>query len=110
MLDSFKREFGLDGKPSHEQDAISANLVSLFQGGSFFGAAFEKHFHFGVHLYSRTSRFQLPVSQSLGRKWTINLSNVLFIASALMQVGFFFGPLLRFSVCFRFFLQDRSLL
>jgi hypothetical protein len=40
-LGSFRRDFGLEGKSSKEQDNISANLVSLFQGGSFFGAAYD---------------------------------------------------------------------
>lgn len=40
-----------------------------FQGGSFFGAG-----------------LQYPITLKIGRKWTIILSNVLFIASGFMQV------------------------
>ena len=52
-----------------ESDEMSANLVSLFQGGSFFGAA-----------------LQLPFTQTFGRKWSIIVSNIIFIASGFMQV------------------------
>ena len=49
-------------------DQISSNLVSLFQGGSFFGAGAQ---------YYMTERW--------GRKWSIIISNIIFIASAFMQ-------------------------
>jgi MFS family permease len=67
-LDSFQRDFGLTDKSDDEKDAINANLVSLFQGGSFFGAA-----------------LQLPITQKFGRKWSIIISNILFIASPLIE-------------------------
>jgi hypothetical protein len=43
-------------------------MVSLFQGGSFFGAGAQ---------YYMTERW--------GRKWSIIVSNIIFIASAFMQ-------------------------
>ncbi|SDA01398.1 BZ3500_MvSof-1268-A1-R1_Chr10-1g02626 [Microbotryum saponariae] len=67
-LTSFQRDFGTLSKSPKERDAISANLVSLFQGGSFFGAA-----------------FQLPITNTLGRKWSIIISNIIFIVSAIVQ-------------------------
>jgi len=70
-LDSFQRAFGIADKSEDEKDAIDANLVSLFQGGSFFGAA-----------------LQLPVTQFFGRKWAIILSNIIFILSAFLQASF----------------------
>ncbi|KAJ9096729.1 hypothetical protein QFC21_004999 [Naganishia friedmannii] len=63
-LDSFKRDFRMSERSSTTQ----ANLVSLFQGGSFFGAG-----------------MQLPLTEKFGRKWTILFANVIFIASAFAQ-------------------------
>lgn len=63
-LDSFKRDF----KMSERSSTTQANLVSLFQGGSFFGAG-----------------LQLPLTEKFGRKWTIIFANVIFIASAFAQ-------------------------
>lgn len=63
------RDFGMDAMSRSESDEMSANLVSLFQGGSFFGAA-----------------LQLPFTQTFGRKWSVIASNFIFIASGFMQV------------------------
>ena len=60
-LESFKREFG-------NTSQTKANLVSLFQGGSFFGAG-----------------LQLPFTERFGRKYSVIFANVLFIASAFAQ-------------------------
>ncbi|KAJ7263057.1 hypothetical protein C8J57DRAFT_1719247 [Mycena rebaudengoi] len=68
-LPSFQQDFGLVTQSKSARDNASANLVSLFQGGSFFGAG-----------------LQLPVTQKLGRKWAIIISNIIFIASAFIQV------------------------
>lgn len=68
-LDSFIRDFGMDTMSKSESDEMSANLVSLFQGGSFFGAA-----------------LQLPFTQTFGRKWSVVASNIIFIVSGFMQV------------------------
>jgi hypothetical protein len=53
---------------SERSSTTQANLVSLFQGGSFFGAG-----------------LQLPLTEKFGRKWTILFANVIFIASAFAQ-------------------------
>lgn len=53
---------------SERSSTTQANLVSLFQGGSFFGAG-----------------MQLPLTEKFGRKWTIIFANVIFIASAFAQ-------------------------
>jgi sugar porter (SP) family MFS transporter len=45
-----------------------ADMVSLFQAGSFFGAG-----------------IQLPFTEKYGRKWSVIFSNVIFIASAFAQ-------------------------
>ncbi|KAH8832407.1 general substrate transporter [Flagelloscypha sp. PMI_526] len=68
-LTSFQRDFGMLHLSASQFNNASANLVSLFQGGSFFGAG-----------------LQYPITLKIGRKWTIILSNVLFIASGFMQV------------------------
>lgn len=67
-LPSFQREFGLDVLSKPARSNARANMVSLFQAGSFFGAG-----------------LQLPLNERYGRKWTIIVSNILFIASAFAQ-------------------------
>ncbi|KAF2758324.1 sugar transporter [Pseudovirgaria hyperparasitica] len=37
-LDSFKRDFGLNGRSQFERDTLQGNIVSTFQAGTFFGA------------------------------------------------------------------------
>lgn len=64
-LGSFKAAYGLNADNSSN---TSANLVSLFQAGSFFGAG-----------------LQLPMTTRLGRKWSIVISNLIFIVSAIVQ-------------------------
>ncbi|ORY76871.1 and other transporter-domain-containing protein [Leucosporidium creatinivorum] len=64
-LQSFKTAFGLNSSNSSN---TSANLVSLFQAGSFFGAG-----------------LQLPMTTRFGRKWSIIISNLIFIVSAIVQ-------------------------
>lgn len=64
-LASFKSAFGLNSSNSSN---TSANLVSLFQAGSFFGAG-----------------LQLPMTTRFGRKWSIIISNLIFIVSAIVQ-------------------------
>jgi MFS family permease len=64
-LPSFKADFKLSGKNATNQ---KANMVSLFQAGSFFGAG-----------------LQLPVTERFGRKWAVIVANLIFIASAFVQ-------------------------
>jgi len=67
-LPSFQREFGLNVMDKVTRANTRANLVSLFQAGSFFGAG-----------------MQLPMNEKYGRKWTIIFATVLFQASAFAQ-------------------------
>lgn len=94
-LPSFMRDFGIT-KAGKGQ--TSANLVSLFQGGSFFGAG--------------ASAF---VVEPLGRKWTIFGANIIFIASAFAQtfaagsVGIFmFGRQVSTLSCFPLSLTSKT--
>jgi MFS family permease len=64
-LASFRTAFGITSANSSN---TSANLVSLFQAGSFFGAG-----------------LQLPMTTRFGRKWSIIISNLIFIVSAIVQ-------------------------
>lgn len=64
-LQSFRTAFGITKENSSN---ASANLVSLFQAGSFFGAG-----------------LQLPMTTRFGRKWSIIISNLIFIVSAIVQ-------------------------
>ncbi|GAA6024776.1 hypothetical protein JCM10207_005582 [Rhodosporidiobolus poonsookiae] len=64
-LASFKREFSLANKTSKEFAAISANIVSTYQGGCFFG-----------------SILGYPAGQLLGRRWGLFLSALVFCLGA----------------------------
>ncbi|GAA6024948.1 hypothetical protein JCM10207_001443 [Rhodosporidiobolus poonsookiae] len=64
-LASFKKEFGLATKTSKEFAAISANIVSTYQGGCFFG-----------------SLLGYPAGQLLGRRWGLFLSALVFCLGA----------------------------
>ncbi|KAF2759046.1 general substrate transporter [Pseudovirgaria hyperparasitica] len=66
-MDAFKHSFGLDTK--HENYAnVQGNIVSVLQGGCFFGAA---------------SSFWL--GDKLGRKWSLILADTVFIIGSLVQ-------------------------
>jgi sugar porter (SP) family MFS transporter len=68
-LQSFKEEFGLtDQAGAAKQAFLSANIVSLYQAGCFFGAL-----------------FGYPVGYYLGRKWGLCFAAVLFCAGAAIQ-------------------------
>ncbi|KAJ6485546.1 general substrate transporter [Mycena sanguinolenta] len=69
-LASFKSEFGLTTKSTSEFNFISANIVSVFQAGCFFGA------FFGYF----TGYF-------IGRKYGLLLSSAIFILGAGLQCG-----------------------
>ncbi|GAA6035524.1 hypothetical protein JCM8097_000298 [Rhodosporidiobolus ruineniae] len=62
---SFKSEFGLATKSATEFAAISANIVSTYQGGCFFG-----------------SLLGYPAGQLLGRRWGLMLSALVFCLGA----------------------------
>ncbi|GAA6035531.1 hypothetical protein JCM8097_000301 [Rhodosporidiobolus ruineniae] len=64
-IKSFKSEFGLATKSATEFAAISANIVSTYQGGCFFG-----------------SLLGYPAGQLLGRRWGLMLSALVFCLGA----------------------------
>ncbi|KAH8926571.1 general substrate transporter [Atractiella rhizophila] len=67
-LPSFISEFGFDKMSKGEVTNEKANLVSLFQAGSFFGTI-----------------MQLPFTERYGRWPAIQFANIIFIASAFAQ-------------------------
>ncbi|KAJ7709006.1 MFS quinate transporter QutD [Mycena rosella] len=69
-LPSFKKEFGLDTKSTAEFNVISANIVSVYQAGCFFGA-------FLGYL----------IGYFMGRKYGLLLSSALFLLGAGLQCG-----------------------
>ncbi|KAJ7114098.1 general substrate transporter [Mycena epipterygia] len=69
-LASFKNEFGLTTKSTAEFNVISANIVSVYQAGCFFGAF-----------------FGYLIGYFLGRKYGIFLSSAIFVLGAGLQCG-----------------------
>ncbi|KAF8211091.1 hypothetical protein K438DRAFT_1808793 [Mycena galopus ATCC 62051] len=69
-LASFKSEFGLTTKSTTEFNFISANIVSVFQAGCFFGAF-----------------FGYLTGYFIGRKYGLVLSSAIFILGAGLQCG-----------------------
>jgi sugar porter (SP) family MFS transporter len=69
-LPSFRSEFGLDKMAVTEVNFISANIVSTYQAGCFFGAI-----------------FGYPVGQLLGRKFGLLIAATTFILGAGMTCG-----------------------
>jgi MFS family permease len=66
---SFQREFGLDKLNLGQSNAVSSNIVSVFQGGCFFGAL-----------------FALPLSERFGRRYPILGSAALFVLGSFLQI------------------------
>ncbi|KAJ7173454.1 quinate permease-like protein [Mycena filopes] len=69
-LASFKSEFGLTTKSTTEFNFISANIVSVYQAGCFFGAF-----------------IGYPTGYFLGRKYGLLLSSAIFLLGAGLQCG-----------------------
>ncbi|KAK0192608.1 quinate permease [Armillaria mellea] len=69
-LASFKSEFALTKKTTTEFNLISANIVSLYQAGCFFGAI-----------------FGYPIGYYLGRRWGLFLAGFVFCVGAAMQTA-----------------------
>ncbi|KAJ7777154.1 general substrate transporter [Mycena metata] len=69
-LASFKSEFGLTTKSTTEFNLISANIVSVYQAGCFFGAF-----------------FGYLTGYFLGRKYGLLLSSAIFLLGAGLQCG-----------------------
>ncbi|OAG08073.1 MFS quinate transporter-like protein QutD [Paraphaeosphaeria sporulosa] len=63
---SFQRDFGMDKMSKKELNDVSSNLTSIYSAGGFFGALF--------------AFFSLEL---LGRRWTVILSDIVFIVGAL---------------------------
>ncbi|KAL9109121.1 MAG: hypothetical protein Q9227_006212 [Pyrenula ochraceoflavens] len=69
-LDSFKSEFGFDNLTKSQVNLLSANIVSCYQAGAFFGAF-----------------FAYPAGHFLGRRWGLCIFSVVFILGAGMMLG-----------------------
>ncbi|GKZ85085.1 hypothetical protein AnigIFM56816_010849 [Aspergillus niger] len=69
-LDSFKNEFHWDSMSTAKQNLVSANIVSCYQAGAFFGAF-----------------FAYPIGHFWGRKWGLMLSALLFTLGAGLMLG-----------------------
>ncbi|PFH49383.1 hypothetical protein AMATHDRAFT_147771 [Amanita thiersii Skay4041] len=69
-LPSFKDEFILTHKPTSELNLISANIVSMYQAGSFFGAI-----------------FGYPIGYYWGRKYGLMASSAIFCVGAILQIA-----------------------
>ncbi|PLB35440.1 sugar porter family MFS transporter [Aspergillus candidus] len=70
QLDSFKDEFNWDDMLPGKQDLVSANIVSLYQAGAFFGAF-----------------FAYPIGHFWGRKWGLMCSALIFTLGAGLMLG-----------------------
>ncbi|PGG98642.1 hypothetical protein AJ79_08797 [Helicocarpus griseus UAMH5409] len=69
-LDSFQSEFKFEDRSESEQDLLSANIVSLYQAGAFFGAL-----------------FAYPVGHFFGRKIGLLATAVVFTLGAGLMLG-----------------------
>lgn len=67
-LQSFKDAFGIINLSTNETNNISSNIVSVFQGGCFFGAL-----------------FVLPISDRYGRRLPLIVSSIIFLIGSFMQ-------------------------
>ncbi|GES59067.1 quinate permease [Aspergillus terreus] len=69
-LQSFKDEFNWDAMSSDKQNLISANIVSLYQAGAFFGAF-----------------FAYPMGHFWGRRWGLFVAALVFTLGAGLMLG-----------------------
>ncbi|KAF5381404.1 hypothetical protein D9757_009042 [Collybiopsis confluens] len=69
-LSSFKSEFGLDKLSTTEFNVVSANIVSTFQAGCFFGAL-----------------FGYPIGYYWGRKYGLFFASIFFNVGSALQVA-----------------------
>lgn len=72
---SFQRDFGLlqpNGKPVSNLATLQGNIVSILQGGAFFGAI-----------------FAAPIENGIGRKRCLMIGCVIFIAGGVIQTACF---------------------
>ncbi|CAN8106560.1 unnamed protein product [Discula destructiva] len=69
-LDSFRRDFSLDGKSTTERDTIQGNIVSTFQAGCFFGAL-----------------LMFPLAEKIGRKRAVMIAAMVFCVGAVLMTA-----------------------
>ena len=69
-LDSFKRDYGLDGRDQHSIDTLQGNIVSTFQAGTFFGAL-----------------LSFPLAERIGRKRSIMIASLIFLVGGIMMTS-----------------------
>lgn len=82
-LESFKRDFGLEGRDQHSIDTLQGNIVSTFQAGTFFGAL-----------------LSFPLAEKIGRKRSIMIASLIFLVGGIMMV--------RSSICYMAHVDDVS--
>jgi MFS family permease len=68
-LDSFRRDFSLEGASDYQQDTLEGNIVSTFQAGTFFGAL-----------------LTFPIAEIFGRKKAILSAIIIFLAGGCLMV------------------------
>ncbi|KAH8426028.1 sugar porter family MFS transporter [Aspergillus melleus] len=69
-LQSFKDEFDWESMSEASQNLVSANIVSLYQAGAFFGAF-----------------FAYPIGHFWGRRWGLMVSGLIFTLGAGLMLG-----------------------
>lgn len=69
-LNSFIRDFGLDGIPKVNRDTIQGNIVSTFQAGCFFGAL-----------------LAFPFAERIGRKKTMMIASSIFLLGGTLMTA-----------------------
>lgn len=69
-LDSFKRDFGLEGRDQNAVDTLQGNIVSTFQAGTFFGAL-----------------LSFPLAERIGRKRSIMIASLIFLVGGIMMTA-----------------------
>lgn len=70
-LDSFKRDFGLEGVSSLDRDTLQGNIVSTFQAGTFFGAL-----------------LTFPIGERYGRRKAILAASLIFLLGGALMVRY----------------------
>lgn len=69
-LNSFIRDFGLNGIPKVNRDTIQGNIVSTFQAGCFFGAL-----------------LAFPFAERIGRKKTMMIASSVFLLGGTLMTA-----------------------
>lgn len=69
-LTSFRDEFHFGDWSDAKQDLVTANIVSLYQAGAFFGAL-----------------FAYPIGFYLGRRWGLLITGIIFVLGSGLMLG-----------------------